>query len=72
MMLVDADLTNIKFSDRSLRIIKFVELEAKKTNNIVYPIHLLIGTSLERTGACAELFINYPYLFDILIERAKK
>ncbi|MBA9028553.1 hypothetical protein [Peribacillus huizhouensis] len=62
MMLVEADLTNIKLFDRSLRIINFAELEAKKTNKIVYPIHLLIGTSLERTGVCAELFINYPYL----------
>ncbi|WP_152534711.1 acetyltransferase [Bacillus cihuensis] len=71
MMLVEADLTNFKLFDRSLRIINFAELEAKKTNKIVYPIHLLIGTSLERTGVCAELFINYPYLFDVLIERAK-
>lgn len=68
----EADLNNINFSERSLRIIKYAEIEAEKTNNIVYPIHLLIGTLLERTGVCAELFINYPNLFDILIERAQK
>ncbi|MFS0638824.1 GNAT family N-acetyltransferase [Mesobacillus foraminis] len=63
---------NFKYSKRTLRIFTYAETEAKKTNSIVYPIHLLIGTLIERTGVCSELHSKYPDLLDILIEHSLK
>ena len=62
----------MKFTERALRIFKNAELEAEKTTDIVYPVHLILGMLLERTGVCAELYINYPKLWDILNERIKE
>jgi len=47
-------------------------MEAERTTMIVYPVHLLLGVLLERTGVCAELYINYPSLTEILNERVKE
>lgn len=66
------NLNDAKFTDRSIRILKYAEQEAKKTTKLVYPIHLLLGALQERTGVCAELFITYPKLIDILFDRVYK
>lgn len=66
------DRIQMKFSERTLRIIKLADLEAERTGTSVFPIHLLLGSLLEKTGICAELYINYPYLYDLLIERIEK
>jgi N-acetylglutamate synthase-like GNAT family acetyltransferase len=47
-------------------------MEAERTTKVVYPVHLLLGILLERTGVCAELYINYPSLAEILNERVKE
>jgi len=44
-------------------------MEAEMTTQVVYPIHLLLGVLLERTSVCAELYINYPNLTEILNKR---
>lgn len=62
----------MKYTERSLRLLKHAEIEAKKTGELVYPVHLLLGLLNERTEICAELFINYPDLPDILNERVRK
>ncbi|MEK4670958.1 GNAT family N-acetyltransferase [Niallia sp. FSL R7-0271] len=62
----------MKYTDRSLRILKYAEIEAEKTNQVVYPVHLLLGILLDRTGVCAELYINYPSLTEILNELVYK
>lgn len=56
----------MRYTDRSLRILKYAEMEAERTTKIVYPIHLLLGVLLERTSVCAELSINYPNLSEII------
>ncbi|CAM4001915.1 GNAT family N-acetyltransferase [Lederbergia lenta] len=63
---------NMRFSNRTLRMIKIAELEAQKMNSHVFPIHLLLGSLSEKTGVCAELYINYPNLYDFLKERIDK
>lgn len=47
-------------------------MEAERTTKVVYPVHLILGILLERTGVCADLFINYPSLTEILNERVKE
>lgn len=59
----------VKFTNRTLRIIKNAEFEAKKTTNIVYPIHLFLSMTQEKTGVCAEVNMYNPYLSEILNER---
>lgn len=61
----------MRFTERTLRILKYAETEAKRTTKVVYPVHLLLGLLLERTGVCAELYINYPNLTEILNERVR-
>ncbi len=63
---------NFKYSKRALRIFNYAETEAKKTNSIVYPLHLLVGTLIERTGVCSELHSKYPDLLGVLIEHSLK
>ncbi|MET3195649.1 GNAT family N-acetyltransferase [Bacillus sp. OAE603] len=60
------------FTERLLRIINNAEKEAERTTKIVYPVHLLLGISIEKTGVCCELNNNYPNLWEILNERVKK
>ena len=62
----------MRFTDRSLRIIRNAEREAERTTKVVYPVHLLLGLLHEKTSVCADLYINYPNLKDILNERIKK
>lgn len=62
----------MRFTERSLRILKYAETEAERTTKVVYPVHLLLGILLERTGVCAELYINYPSLTEILNGRVKE
>lgn len=62
----------LKFTERLLRVFKYAEKEAETTDSIIYPVHLLLGTLLERSGVCAELFLQFPNLFDILKDRVKK
>ncbi|GLC89924.1 GNAT family N-acetyltransferase [Lysinibacillus piscis] len=62
----------MNFTERSLRIFKYAEKEAERTNKMVYPVHLLLGMLLEKTGVCAELSINYPNIRDILNKRVKE
>lgn len=62
----------MRYTERSLRILKYAEMETEMTSKIVYPVHLLLGLLRERTGVCAELYINYPVLTEILNERVKK
>ncbi|SFM08155.1 Predicted N-acetyltransferase YhbS [Gracilibacillus orientalis] len=61
----------MRFTERTLRVLKNAEKEAEKTTKIVYPVHLLLGMLLERTAVGAELYITYPKLRDILNERVK-
>ncbi|MBU9723041.1 MULTISPECIES: GNAT family N-acetyltransferase [Bacillaceae] len=61
----------MKITERTLRIIKNAEKEAEKTNEVVHPVHLLLGLLKERTSVCAELNNNYPGLGNILEERFK-
>ncbi|TCN26074.1 GNAT family N-acetyltransferase [Mesobacillus foraminis] len=61
-----------KHTERTLRIFTYAETEAKKTNSVIYPIHLLIGTLIERTGVCRELHSKYPDLLDVLTEHSLK
>ncbi|SFM38037.1 hypothetical protein SAMN04487943_1161, partial [Gracilibacillus orientalis] len=61
----------MRFTERTLRVLKNGEKEAEKTTKIVYPVHLLLGMLLERTAVGAELYITYPKLRDILNERVK-
>jgi N-acetylglutamate synthase-like GNAT family acetyltransferase len=62
----------LRFTERTLRILKNAEKEAERTTKIVYPVHLLLGMLLERTVVGAELYITYPKLWDILNERVKE
>ncbi|MFJ7950687.1 GNAT family N-acetyltransferase [Lysinibacillus sp. NPDC096418] len=62
----------MRFTERTLRILKYAETEAERTTKVVYPVHLLMGVLLERTGVCAELYINYPNLTEILNERVRE
>lgn len=62
----------MRFTERTLRILKYAETEAERTTKVVYPMHLLLGVLLDRTGVCAELYINYPSLKGILNKRVKK
>jgi hypothetical protein len=39
---------------------------------MVYPVHLVLGILLEKTGVCAELSFKYPKLLDLVNERVKK
>lgn len=62
----------LKFTERTLRIFKNAELEAEKTTNIVYPVHLILGMLVESTGVCAELSMNYPTLRESLHKQMKE
>lgn len=62
----------MKYTERSFRIINNAENVAEQTTKIVLPIHLLMGALLERTGVCAELFINYPTLYETLYNQINK
>ncbi len=62
----------IGFKFDAIFILMMVIMFSKKTSEIVYPVHLLLGLLKERTGVCAELFINYPELSEILNERVRK
>ncbi|MFS0639171.1 GNAT family N-acetyltransferase [Mesobacillus foraminis] len=62
----------MKFTERCLRILNYAESEAIKKTKVIYPVHLLMGILLERTGVCAELNINYPSLIKIVNERVKE
>ncbi|MDQ0158923.1 hypothetical protein [Alkalibacillus salilacus] len=62
----------MKFTERTLRVLKNAEKEAERANKIVYPVHLLLGILLERTSVCAELNISYPKLWNTLNERVNK
>ncbi|WP_187393493.1 GNAT family N-acetyltransferase [Bacillus sp. E214] len=55
-----------------MRIFKYAEIEAKRTTNIIYPVHLVLGMLLERTGVCAELSIKNPELRELLVKRIKE
>lgn len=59
----------MKFTERCLRVLEHAEEESLKRNNAVYPVHLLMGLLLERTGVCAELYIHYPNLINIVNKR---
>lgn len=59
----------LRYTERCLRILKYAEMEAERTTKVVYPVHLLLGILLEKTGVCAELYINYPRLTEILNDR---
>lgn len=69
---MDRGVRFLRFTERTLRILKYAESEAERTTNIVYPMHILLGILLERTGVCAELYIKYPNLSMILNERMKE
>ncbi|OCA90030.1 GNAT family N-acetyltransferase [Pradoshia sp. D12] len=62
----------LRFTERTLRIFKYAEIEAKRTTNIIYPVHLVLGMLLERTGVCAELSIKNPELRELLVKRIKE
>ncbi|WP_180349924.1 GNAT family N-acetyltransferase [Bacillus sp. D386] len=62
----------MRFTERTLRIFKYAEIEAKRTTNIIYPVHLVLGMLLERTGVCAELSIKNPELRELLVKRIKE
>lgn len=62
----------MEYTERSLRILQYAEREAQKTNQLVYPIHLLLGVLYERTGTCVELYIQEPRLAEIIKERVKQ
>ncbi|WP_226530234.1 GNAT family N-acetyltransferase [Metabacillus niabensis] len=62
----------MRYTDRSLRILKYAEMEAERTTKVVYPVHLLLGILLDKTGVCAELYINYPSLTEILNDRIEQ
>ena len=62
----------LSYTERSIALIRFAEMEAEKTTGIVYPIHLLLGLLKIRTETVAELYINYPNLPDILYDEVKK
>lgn len=47
-------------------------METERTTKVVYPVHILLGILLERTGVCAELYINYPSLSEILNDLIKE
>ena len=59
----------LRYTDRSLRILKYAEMEADRTTKVVFPVHLLLGILLERTGVCGELYIKYPSLTEIVNDR---
>jgi ATP-dependent Clp protease ATP-binding subunit ClpA len=62
----------LNLTKRTLRILKNAEKEAERTTKMVYPVHLLLGMLLERTGVCAELFINNPGISEKLNHRIKE
>lgn len=62
----------MRFTERTLRIFKYAEIEAERTTNIIYPVHLVLGMLLERTGVCAELSIKNPELRELLVKRIKE
>lgn len=62
----------MRFTERCLRIINYAELEARMNADIIYPVHLLKGLLLERTGVCAELYIHYPDLIEVVEKRLKE
>lgn len=62
----------MKFTERSLRILKYAEQSAKRTTQIVYPVHILIGMLRDKTGVCAELFLTNPNLETLLNKRIKE
>lgn len=62
----------MKYTERSLRIINNADKVVGQTTKIVLPIHLLMGALLERTGVCAELFINFPTLYESLYNQINK
>jgi hypothetical protein len=49
-------------TERARRIIGHAERIAEKTGANVLPIHLIIGALLERSGACAEMYLQFPGL----------
>lgn len=61
----------MKYTERALNILQEAEKEAEKTNTIVYPIHLLLGLLKNKTWISAELYLNYPELYEQLNERMK-
>ena len=62
----------MRFTERTLKFFKYAEIEAKRTTNIIYPVHLVLGMLLERTGVCAELSIKNPELRELLVKRIKE
>jgi len=60
------------FTKRCLKILDHAEKEALKRNKVVYPVHLLMGLLLERTGVCAEFYFHYPHLINIVNEQINK
>ncbi|MDP4086301.1 MAG: hypothetical protein Q8934_17035 [Bacillota bacterium] len=62
----------LKFSERLLRIFKYAEKEAETTDSIIHPVHLLLGILFGKSGVCAELFLQFPNLFDSLKDRVNK
>ncbi|WP_059173338.1 GNAT family N-acetyltransferase [Bacillus sp. FJAT-27445] len=62
----------MRFTERCLRIFNYAELEAMKKTKVVYPLHLLKGLLLERTGVCADLNIHKPYLIELVDRRLKE
>ena len=59
----------MRFTDRSKRILKNAEAIAKKTTELVYPVHILLAMLEEKTGVCAELNMSYPQLKEMLYAR---
>ena len=60
------------FTKRCLKIFDHAEKEVLKRNKVVYPVHLLMGLLLERTGVCAELYFHYPHLINTVNEQINK
>jgi hypothetical protein len=66
---MEAPTRNERFIDvtkRVHRIMGQAEKAAEKTNVNVLPIHLIIGALLERIGVCAELYLQFTGLDNIL------
>jgi N-acetylglutamate synthase-like GNAT family acetyltransferase len=52
------EITEYKFTDRMLRVIKETETIAQKNHGIVTPLHLFLGLIFEKSGVCGELFLS--------------
>jgi N-acetylglutamate synthase-like GNAT family acetyltransferase len=63
------DKTDVKFTERMLRVISIAEIEIKKTNcRVLTPVHLFIACIIERTGVLGEISLKCN--FDIISLRA--